>query len=98
MTQRSMKAHERPSQFKTARYAAGLTQEQAAQLLGVPTWTLKGWEARARAPALAVEMLLLKTGQFSSVSSRKAELRLRLTGGGGSVVIPLPKGMSVVVR
>jgi len=91
-----MKNNERPSPFKAARNAADLTQAQAADLLNVPAWTLKGWEARGRAPALAVEMLLLKTGQFS-VSSRKDEFRLRLAGG-GVVAIKLPKGMRVGMR
>ena len=38
------------NQFKQARHAAGLSQSQAAELLGVTPQTVKNWEAGRREP------------------------------------------------
>lgn len=39
-----------PTTLKTARLAAGLTMEQAADLLGVTRMTIHNWEAGKRTP------------------------------------------------
>ena len=51
--------------LRTIRQQAGLTQSQAARLLGVPLRTLEGWESGrgGTALALATRLLRILTGQ-----------------------------------
>ena len=46
--------------IKQAREAAGLTQKQASEIIGVPLRTYQGWESAHRAPAPWVEELALR--------------------------------------
>jgi DNA-binding XRE family transcriptional regulator len=71
-----------PEDFRQARERAGLTQPQAAEVLGVSVWSIRNWEQALRAiPSAFYELLLLKTGQFRLRSYKPGVLRLKLAGG-----------------
>lgn len=47
------------SKIKEARVAAGLTQEQMSNLMGIPKRTIGDWETGSRTPPSYVERLVI---------------------------------------
>lgn len=57
----------RPEELRAAREAAGLTQQQAAELIYTSPRNWQAWEQEQqgrRMPASAFELFMLKTGQW----------------------------------
>lgn len=59
--------------FKDARVAAGLTQQQAAEVLGVPYRTFQSWELGQRKPPEYVERLIIEKLQRLAAESKKTD-------------------------
>ncbi|NCE99676.1 helix-turn-helix domain-containing protein [Emergencia sp. 1XD21-10] len=51
------------SKIKEARKAAGLTQKQVYEILGIPARTQQDWEAGKRAPAPWLEEMVIREYQ-----------------------------------
>lgn len=59
------------SKLKQARQAAGLTQKQAEEMIGIPVRTLSNYESGSRTPPPWVERLLIEKYQQITTEEMK---------------------------
>lgn len=59
------------SKIKEARTAAGLTQQELSDWLGIPKRTLENWEQGSRKPSPWLEVLIVEKIERDASSLRK---------------------------